>query len=112
MAESKKPQDHKTKDSKPKVSASAEGWEVNHRGVSLNISKESLNDFELLDDLSALQMDEQRNAHRIPLMLRRLAGDDGFRAVMDGLRAANGRVPIPETVQFVLEVFNSINPNS
>lgn len=112
MVAPKKPQDHQPKVEKPKVVEGPDGWTVTHRGVTLTVLKESLNDFELLDDLSALQVDEKRSAHRIPLMLRRLAGDDGFKATMEKLRGENGRVPIPETVQFVLEVFRALNPNS
>lgn len=112
MATPKKPQDHQPKIVKPKVTKTDAGWDVEHKGVKLTVLTEALNDFELLDDLAALQVDEARSAHRIPLMLRRLAGNDGFKAVTDGLRGENGRVPIPETVQFVLEVFQALNPNS
>ncbi len=111
MAEPKKPQDHKPKTESPKVIVNDDSWDVTHRGVHLVIQKEALNDFELLDDLAALQTDQKKASPRIPMVLRRLAGDDGFRATMDGLRGENGRVPIPETTKFVLEIFRSLNPN-
>jgi hypothetical protein len=113
MTEPKKPQDRKPpKTDAPKVTETDAGWDVTHRGISLTVVKESLDDFELLDALASIQRDEKRNAHLIPFLLRRIAGDDGFRAVTDGMRGENGRVPIAETTQFVMEVFSALSPNS
>lgn len=108
----KKPQDHKPKQEKPRVERTDDGWVVTHRGITLTVLKESLDDFELLDDLAELQRDERRGAPRVPSMLRRLAGKEGFRAVTDGLRdKETGRVPASDAVVFVFEVFQALNPN-
>ena len=112
MAEKKKPQDHLEKVEKPSVNTTEAAWVITHKGITVMVEKDALNDFELLDDLAALQADEKANAFRMPGLLRRLAGDEGYKAITDGLRGANGRVPIPETVQFVFEMFQVINPNS
>lgn len=112
MAEPKKPQDHLEKIEKPKVVTTEDRWTVTHKGITLVVLKETLDDFELLDDLAALQADERKASIRFPSMLRKLAGEEGFKAVTDGMRGSNGRVPIAPTVQFILEVFNSLNPNS
>lgn len=112
MSEPKKPQDHLSKQEKPKVVTESDRWVVTHEGITLTVLKEALDDFELLDDLAALQSDEKAGAVRFPSLLRHLAGDEGFKAVTDGLRAENGRVPIAKTVQYILEVFGALNPNS
>lgn len=113
MNELKKPQDHQAKAEKPKVTKTETGWEIVHRGISLTVLKDSLNDFELLDDVAALQIDEARSTPRLSSMLRRMAGDAGFRAVMDGLRdPETKRVPIRDAVKFIMEIFASLNPNS
>lgn len=111
MSDVKKPQDHKAKEEKPKVEKTDDGWVVTHRGITLSVAREALDDFELLDDLAQIQADQKRGAVRVPSMLRRLAGDEGYRAVTDGMRGESGRVPVAQTVQFVFEVFGALNPN-
>ncbi|RLK47618.1 hypothetical protein [Microbacterium telephonicum] len=113
MTTPKQPQDHLPKAEKPNVETTDSGWKITHRGITIEVQKEALDDFELLDDVAALQADEVKGAARVPGMLRRLAGADGFRAVTDGLRdSATGRVKASEAVQFVFQVFTAINPNS
>jgi hypothetical protein len=98
-------------DRKPKAETDADRT-VTVRGVEVTLSPDALDDFELLDDLAELQRNQKRGASRVPSMLRRLAGDDGFRAVADGLRdPASGRVPATVAVVFVFEVFQALNPN-
>ncbi|MGX9349168.1 hypothetical protein [Microbacterium sp. KNMS] len=111
MAAPKKPQDRKPKDEpKPRVEEMDAGWRVTHRGITVTVPREALDDFELLDDLAELQKDPKRGTPRVPSMLRRLAGTDGFRAVTDGLRdKETGRVPASTAVRFVFEVFQSLN---
>lgn len=108
----KQPQDRKPKEQKPKVTKTDEGWTVVHDGVTVHVPTDALNDFELLDDLSQLQADESRNAHRMPSLLRRLVGKDGYTAVTERYRAENGRVPIQEPVQFIADLFGALDPNS
>lgn len=112
MNEPRMPQDHLAKVEKPKVVAGDDRWTVTHQGITLVVLREALDDFELLDDLAALQADEKKGSIRFPPLLRRLAGEEGYRAVTDGMRGSNGRVPIAQTVQFILEVFQALNPNS
>lgn len=108
----KKPQDHKPKMDKPKVTETDAGWDITHQGISVSVPRDALDDFELLDDLAELQRNEQRGTARVPSMLRRLAGAEGFRAVTEGLRdPVSGRVPASTAVRFVFEVFQALNPN-
>ena len=112
MVEPKKPQDRKPKTETAKAVKVDGGWEVTHQGITISVPLEALDDFELLDDLAELQRDPKRAAVRVPSMLRRLAGDDGYRAVTDGLRdASTGRVTASEAVRFTFEVFGALNPN-
>lgn len=125
MAETKKavkqPQDHKPKDEKPKVDTVeveiVEGDKkrmvparrVAIRGVVVTVLDESLDDFEVLDDIRAVQDDE--DSSRMPSLLRRLIGDD-YRRVMDALRGPNGRVSVEAGSTFVMDLFGALNPNS
>lgn len=112
MAQVKQPQDRQPKDEKPKVVETDAGWTVTHRGVVLEIPREALNDFELLDDLAEVQKDPKTGSPRVPSILRRLAGQDGFRAVTTALRdPETGRVPVQPALDFVGEVFVALNPN-
>lgn len=112
MGQPKKPEDHKQKTEKPKVEEIDGGWRITHHGITLTVERETLDDFELLDDLAELQKDGKRGMSHVPSMLRRLAGADGFRAVTEGLRdRKTGRVPASEAVRFVFEVFQALNPN-
>lgn len=107
----KKPADHKPKVEKPKVEKVEGGRKVTHRGIVLTIEDAAFDDFELLDDLRAVQ--DNDDASRMPSLLRRLAGDDGYRAVMEGLRnKKTGRVSISDGVPFVQDIFEALNPNS
>lgn len=77
--------------------------------LSVTVLKESLDDFELLDDLRAIDVDQ--NASRLPSLLRRLVGDQ-FKSVMDALRNDSGRVPIEPAQQWLRDLMEALNPNS
>lgn len=124
MSEIKQPQDHLQKAEKPKVETVdvtfGEGdtkrvvaaKRTTIRGITVTVTNEALDDFELLDDLQAA---ETGNAARLPSLLRRLLGD-GYKAAMDGLRdPVTGRVPVAGDaggVQFIKELLVALNPNS
>jgi hypothetical protein len=117
-----KPQDHQPKVDKPKVEKVEidlpDGFDdddkpkfrkVTLRDVEVTVPDEALDDFEVLDDIRAVQ--DQNDASRLPSLLRRLVGDQ-YRAVLDQLRGANGRVTTSDGAQFVLDLFQALNPNS
>ncbi|MGB2557731.1 hypothetical protein [Cellulosimicrobium cellulans] len=111
-AGAKKPTDHQTKakpEAKPEVTKTESGWTVVHHGITVNVETEALDDFELLDDLQAVE--ERNEAQRLPGILRRVVGQDGYKAVMEGLRDEKGRVPAGIASQFVFDLFGAINPN-
>lgn len=112
----KQPQDHKQKAEKPKVvdatvkvgDRETEGWEITHRGFTVRIPREAFDDFELLDEMAAIQ---DMKPPRLPSLLRRLVGDD-FKVAMDGLRDdATGRVQIASATEYMLEIMQAVNPN-
>ena len=122
MGTIKQPQDHLPKVEKPKVeSVEVEVGEgdgartvpakrTTIQGITVTVTDEALDDFELLDDLHAIDVD--KNASRFPSLLRRLIGDD-YKAVMDGLRdKATGRVKVMSGTKFIRELLGALNPNS
>lgn len=108
MTAPKKPQDRQPK--KPTVKAVDGGKQVTISGVTVTVSDDAVNDFELLDDLRAIDVD--KNAARLPGVLRRLVGDQ-YQAVMDGIRdKTTGRVTIEAGSEFLKDLFEVLNPNS
>lgn len=94
-----------------KVKANKDGSRtVEVRGLSISVSGEVLDDFELLDDLDAL---DQGNGTRLPSVLRRLIGKENFGGAMDILRdPETGRVSVESGAEFVSEVLKAVAPNS
>lgn len=110
MAEPKKPADHKAKVEKPKVEKTDTGWKVTLRGITLDLAKEVFDDFELLDEIGAI---EEGRGNRLPALLRRLVGEDRFRDVMEALRdKKTNRVSVEDGAKFVNEIIEAISPNS
>lgn len=127
MAAPKKPQDHRSK--KPSVKEIEGGKRITFPDLpardrdgkvtsrdnspvplSVIVLTEALDDFELLDDLRAIDVD--RNASRLPALLRRLVGDE-FRNVMDALRnPETGRVKIEPAQEWIRDLMEALNPNS
>lgn len=106
----KKPADHKPKVEKPKVEKVDGGRKVTHRGIVLTIEDAAFDDFELMGDLHVLQAEQDPS--RLPSLLTRLAGPDGYRAAMSGLRDKDtGRVAIMTASTFLQELFEALNPN-
>lgn len=127
MSDVKKPQDKQGK--KPRVREVEGGTEVTFseipsRGrdgkvilqdekpvpLRVTVPTDALNDFELLDEMRAIDVD--RNAAMMPAVLRRLIGDD-FRQVMDALRDPDtGRVTIDAATAWIRSLMEALNPNS
>jgi len=109
-AGAKKPADHQPKAEKPTVKKVDGAREFTHKGFTVTVPDNAFDDFELLDDLRAVQVDQE--AQRFPGLLRRLVGEDGYRTVMNGLRDADtGRVSIDSGVEYVGALFEAIAPN-
>ncbi len=121
MAETKKtvkqPEDRKPKAETPKVDTveveidgrMVKARRVALRGIVVTVPDESLDDFEVLDDIRAVQ--DQNDASRLPALLRRLVGAEDYRRVMEALRGTNGRVSVEAGSTFVLELFQALNPS-
>lgn len=124
----KAPQDRQSKTEKPKVDTveidvltgesdengkpktrKVKARRVAIRGIVVTVPEEHLDDFEVLDDMRALN--DNQDPSRMPSLLRRLVGDD-FRRVLDALRGANGRVSVEDGSNYVLELIQALNPNS
>ena len=121
MPEIKQPQDHKQKTVKPVVETvevtlgsgdterKVSAKRTVLRGITVTVLDEALDDFELLDDLRAVDVD--KNASRLPALLRRLVGD-GYQEIMEGLRDEDtGRVPIQSATGFIRDLMEALNPN-
>lgn len=104
----KKPQDHKPKQVKPKVEKVAEGQKVTISGKSVVIASDALDDWELLEDLAAMQ--EGQN-HKIPSVARRMFGDS-YTDALEQFRGKNGVVKASDFSAFVQRVFVALNPES
>jgi hypothetical protein len=122
------PQDHQQKQVKPKVTEVEGGNRVefsditalDSRGkaikvdgvptaLAVTVQKESLDDFELLDDMYALEVNG--NLSKLPAILRRFVGDD-YQTVLNSLRNDTGRVTIKVASQFVRDLIGALNPKS
>lgn len=112
MTEPKKPQDHQPKTVKPKIENIEGGRKITLKGVTVIVLDEALDDFELVEELSRVQFGAKEDTGRMPLILRRLVGDDGYKTVMDGLRGESGRVSVRAGFEFIQELFGALNPNS
>lgn len=105
----KQPEDHRPKADveNPKVERVEGGRTVTHKGITVTVPDEALDDFELLDDLR--EMEQTGNVAVLPSLLRRLAGQDGYKAVMAGLRnPETGRVSAGEGAEFVQAIFEAL----
>lgn len=101
--------DHLPKTEKPKVEKVDGGRRVTLRGISATVLDVALDDFELLDDLRAIDDGE---AYRFPALLRRLVGAD-YDAVLEGLRdQTTGRVSSGDGIAWAREMLGALNPNS
>lgn len=122
MSTIKQPQDHLPKVEKPKVESvevtigegdgarTVPAKRTTIQGITVTVLEEALDDFELLDDLRAVDVD--KNVSRLPAVLRRLVGD-GYQAVLDGLRdKGTGRVSIEAGSVFIRSVIEALNPNT
>ncbi len=126
MTDQTQPQDHKSK--KPTVKTVEGGRRITFPDIvakdragkavqkdgkavplSVLVADASLDDFELLDDLRAVDVD--RNGSRLPALLRRLVGDD-YPAVMDALRNEGGRVRIQPASEWIRQLMEALDPNS
>jgi hypothetical protein len=102
----KAPQDHQ-----PKAEPEKDFVTVTVRGEEWNVGKEVLDDFELLDDLNAL--DQRDDATRMPSVLRRFLGDEQWSKAMDVLRdKESNRVTVEAGSEFVWDLMAALNPNS
>lgn len=129
MSTPKKPQDHLEKVVKPKVESLEDGKRITFsdipardregktevvddkpRPLTVTVAFEALDDFELLDDLRAIDVD--MNASRLPALLRRLVGDE-YDDVMNALRnRETGRVQIAPAQVWIRRLMEALNPNS
>lgn len=100
----KKPQDKKP----PKV-AETEDFRVELHGREWVVSRDALDDFELLDDISEL---DKGNVTKMTSIAHRLLGDQ-WSDVMEVLRDKDtNRVSVEAGAEFVGDLLTALNPNS
>lgn len=103
MTDAKKPAPKKPQDRKPKKSETA-----TVDGITVSVTAESLDDFELLDDFSQMQ---NGNSARVTSAFKRMFGDDAPR-ILDELREESGRVRLTTASKFMMSVMKELAPNS
>lgn len=104
--------DHKPKAKKKdtrKAAALGEDLTVEFAGSEWTVAASALDDFELLEDLDAL---DSGNPARLPKVLRRMLGDEQYKRALDALRDGNGRVSVEKGAEFFTAVMTQANPNS
>ena len=110
MTTPKKPADHKPKVEKPKAVKTDTGWDITHLGVTVTVPRAALDDLELLDDLNKL---DNGAAQVLPQLLRRLIGEDGYRAAIEALRdPVTARIPLAPAAQYIKDIFGAVSPES
>lgn len=106
MTQAKKPQDHKAKSVAKDVDG---GKQVTVRGVTVVVSADAANDYELLELLSSGE------GGSLPEALRRLFGVEQLGVIKEAIRnPETGIVAIQgegSLAEFMTEVFGAINPN-
>ncbi len=115
---SKTPQDHKTKKATPKPKTApefepfaGETRTVEVQGLTLTITPDVFDDFELLDGIRRVDSGEPGAALLMPELLRAMVGDQ-YREVLDRLRGANGRVALRPAAEFLGNLMRAYDPNS
>ena len=95
-------------DRKPKAEDGPEVVTATVRGVTIEISADVMDDFELLDDLARL---DDQDPSRMPALLRKLAGDK-YRELLETARDKDtGKVTIEAGGALIGEIFEAIDPN-
>lgn len=119
-ADVKQPEDRKPKAAaveeteEERIAARAEAAAVVHEdgstritldGITISIPDDARDDFELLAAIAQMDDAHARGSNKVlvyfPEVLRRLAGEAGWRTVMNGLRDENGRVRVEPAVNFL-----------
>jgi hypothetical protein len=87
-----------------------EAKKVQVAGREWAIQPEAADDFELLEDLAAL---DKGDPSKMPGVLRKLLGDKQYDDAMSLLRdKATGRVGLDAGITFAWEILEGLNPNS
>jgi hypothetical protein len=116
-AKAKKPADRKPKAEKvekPVVEVVDGGKEIAHRGITVTVPDDAMDDFELVralvksDDVSL--PDGERMAASLEIF-DRLFLEDATR-ILDALRGPNGRVKVTAAIAFVNDIIAALDPNS
>lgn len=107
----KAPKDHQPKLERAKVEELPDGKRVTIRDITVEVSTAAINDFEILDDIRAVEVN--RDPTRFPGLLRRLLGSEQYTAVLDRLRdKKTGRVTVEAGIEYTGALLRALNPNS
>lgn len=101
-----KPKPKQPQDRKPKVAktqATPDSLVANYLDTDWEISRDSLDDFELLEALDDI---ENGGVQRIPGALRRLLGADQYQVAKDKIRGDDGRISVEAGLTFFAEIFS------
>lgn len=82
------------------------------RGIYIEVAPEALDDWELIETISAVDGGDQSALLQLPAVVKRLIGPDAYRHAKDAMRDATGRVSAEAMGEFVAELFTALAPNS
>lgn len=107
------PQDRKPKKKgKKKAALKAEALggtvTVEVAGAEWTVPLKALDDFELLEDLDAI---DSGKGQRLPRALRRLLGDEQYPRALDAVRDEHGVVSVVAGAEFFEEILQALNPS-
>jgi len=79
-------------------------------GLTVHVQTAALDDLQVVEDLATL---DTGNGLVLPRLLRTLLGEDGYTQVKDHIRdPETGRASIQAANDFLMKLFQALNPNS
>lgn len=106
----KAPQDHKAKTTKKATTLDPKPLVITVRGVTATITRETLDDFDFMLDLSALESadEEAKSVGLMASVLLRLVGPQAARELSRSGRKPGERTTIEQGIQIISEVFEAL----
>lgn len=74
-------------------------------GFKVSVPDENLDDYELFEDLAAIDEDET-NAGKVVSVYRRLLGSEQYAALKEHVRDKSGKISRDEMFNILTEIFN------
>jgi hypothetical protein len=76
-------------------------------GVDYRLDEDVFDDVEILEDLAEIQDNDQM--HRLPVVMKKMLGEEQWKTWKDAHRNAAGRVPTEPMTEFLSEIFAALS---